>query len=299
MVDLHMHSNYSDDGAFTPLELVEKCAVQGIEVMAVTDHNCASANGEVIEAARERGIRYIPGIEIDCVYKGANFHMLGYGIDYRSPDIARIEQNIRSQNQRASLEMLEKTRALGFQVTAGEMRKLAQNSRWPDSWTGEMFAEILLAKPEHRADPRLMPYREGGSRAENALVNFYWDFYAQGKPCHAGIKIPDMTEVLDIIHQNHGLAVLAHPGINLRGKEQLLAGIVKLGIDGIEAFSSYHSPEQARWWEEKVRDCRLFYTCGSDFHGKTKPSIQLGGHGCSAPREELWRELARLLEKAV
>ena len=37
MVDLHMHSNYSDDGEFTPLELVEKCAAWGVELMAVTE----------------------------------------------------------------------------------------------------------------------------------------------------------------------------------------------------------------------------------------------------------------------
>ena len=62
MIDLHMHSNYSDDGEFTPLELVEKCAECGIKLMAITDHNCACANREVKGAARERGIRSITGI---------------------------------------------------------------------------------------------------------------------------------------------------------------------------------------------------------------------------------------------
>ncbi len=26
MIDLHMHSRYSDDGEFTPSELIEQCA---------------------------------------------------------------------------------------------------------------------------------------------------------------------------------------------------------------------------------------------------------------------------------
>lgn len=297
MIDLHMHSNYSDDGEFTPLELVEQCAAQKVELMSITDHNCSKANQEAEEAAGKRGIRYITGIEIDCTYENANFHMLGYGIDSKSPDFAGIEENIRSQVREASLIMLAKTRELGFAVTEEEMMELSRDSRWPDSWTGEMFAEVLLAKPEYREHPLLLPYREGGSRADNAPVNFYWDFYSQGKPCYAGIKIPDMRSVIDIIHENHGLAILAHPGVNLKGREQLLLGIADLGIDGIEAFSSYHTREQALKYMEQTKAYGLFYTCGSDYHGKTKPAISLGGHGCGAPKEELESELGRLLEK--
>ena len=297
MIDLHMHSNYSDDGTYSPLELVEQCADNGIQIMSITDHNCVTANKEAEKTANEHGIHYISGIEIDCVYEEANFHMLGYGIDYQSSDFSRIEENIRSQIEDASLIMLAKTRELGFEVTAEEMMKLSQGSRWPNSWTGEMFAEVLLSKPEYLNHPMLLPYREGGSRADNAPVNFYWDFYSQGKPCHAGIKIPNMQTIIDIIHQNHGLAVLAHPCVNLIGKESLLDGIITLGIDGIEAFSSYHTPEQALERLDQTRKYGLFYTCGSDFHGKTKPSISLGGHGCNASMEELVQDLRQLLEK--
>lgn len=43
MVDLHMHSSYSDDGEYSPQELVRKCFDAGIRVMSVTDHNCVRA----------------------------------------------------------------------------------------------------------------------------------------------------------------------------------------------------------------------------------------------------------------
>lgn len=35
MIDLHMHSRYSDDGTYTPSELVEQCAAAGVRVMSV------------------------------------------------------------------------------------------------------------------------------------------------------------------------------------------------------------------------------------------------------------------------
>jgi len=37
MIDLHMHSRYSEDGEFTPAELIEQCAAQGITTLSITD----------------------------------------------------------------------------------------------------------------------------------------------------------------------------------------------------------------------------------------------------------------------
>ena len=38
-IDLHIHSAASDDGEYTPQELVAMCTAQGMELIAVTDHN--------------------------------------------------------------------------------------------------------------------------------------------------------------------------------------------------------------------------------------------------------------------
>ena len=56
MIDLHMHSRYSDDGEFTPSELIEQCAEKGVSIVSVTDHNCVRANEEAAKAAKEKGI---------------------------------------------------------------------------------------------------------------------------------------------------------------------------------------------------------------------------------------------------
>lgn len=276
MIDLHMHSRFSEDGEFTPEQLVEQCAALGITTMSITDHNVARANEIAEIAAHAKGIRYIPGIEIDCTYEGVGLHVLGYGIDYRSEDFARIEENVVSQASAVSVKLLEKTQALGFAVTADEMRQAAEGMEHPEIWTGDLFAEVLLAKPEYRDHPLLMPYRAGGKRSDNPYVNFYWDYYSQGKPCHVGMNYPDVQEVIDIIHHNHGFAVLAHPGVNLKGREHLLVPLMELGLDGIEAFSSYHTPDQAVFYYAAAQSRNLLITCGSDYHGKTKPSVKLG-----------------------
>lgn len=277
MIDLHMHSRYSDDGEYTPAELVEQCAAQGIETMAITDHNCVRGVPEALEAAREKGITCIPGVEIDCVYEGVNFHVLGYGIDFDSSDFSQIESSVERQNIRASQVMLKKTQKLGFEkVTEQDMREVSRGCYRKDVWTGEMFAEVLLGMPEYADHPLLDAYRPGGPRSSNPYVNFYWDFYSQGKSCYVKIDFPPMKEIVDMIHRNHGTAVLAHPGVNLRGREHLLDGILSLGVEGVEAFSSYHTPELSRFYYQKAAENGRIVTCGSDFHGKTKPSIRLG-----------------------
>lgn len=287
MIDLHMHSFYSEDGEFSPAALIEKCAELDISKMSVTDHNCIRANFEAESLAEKKGITYIPGIEIDCVYNDIGFHMLAYEIDYRSSDFEMIEKNIRAQSYEASLKMLEKTQILGFHVTENDMWNLSKDSYWKETWTGEMFGEVLLNNPTYEDHPLLAPYRSGGARGDNPYVNFYWDFYAQKKPCHAEIHYPQMQEIIDLIHDNHGLAVLAHPGVNLKGREHLIPEIIRLGIDGIEAFSSYHLPDQAARFCAAADRYRLFVTCGSDFHGKTKPAIEIGNHGCTLSDEHI------------
>lgn len=279
MIDLHMHSRYSEDGELAPAELAELCFRRGITIMSITDHNCARANAEARAHAEERGIRYISGIEIDCVYKGFNFHILGYGIDEQSEDFARIEENVDHQSFLTSLERLEKTQTLGFCVKQNEMWTLSKDAYWKGSWSGEMFAELLLTNPKYADHPLLRPYRPGGARSDNPYVNFYWDYYAQGKPCYVKIEYPSIEEIIGVIHRNHGKAVLAHPGVNLKGREELLGEILGLGMDGVEAFSSYHSQEQADAFYRQARKRGLFATCGSDYHGKTKPSVRLCGYG--------------------
>ncbi len=297
MIDLHMHSRYSSDGELTPSALVEICAEQGIDMMSVTDHNCVRAAAEAVSAAEKRGITCITGTEIDCTYNGMNFHMLGYGIDCASPDFENIENAVRAQGTAASLQMLEKTQALGFHITEAEMRELARDSYWPEMWTGELFAEVLLSRPDNTDHPLLMPYRAGGERGDNPPVNFYWDFYAQGKPCYAAMQYPAMQEVVDLIHQNQGIAVLAHPLVNVKGNRELIGDITALGIDGIEAYSSYHSPAQAADLAIEAKRRGLLITCGSDFHGKTKPAAFPGKHGGSAAADAIKAQLETAIRK--
>lgn len=285
-IDLHMHSMYSDDGEYTPKQLVEMCHKKGIRIMAIADHNSVKAIDEARQTAQELGVQYIPAVEIDCTYEGINLHVVGYGIDYKHEDFVKLEENVLNQELACSMEKLELTNQLGFKVTKEDLDQLSSNG----VYTGEMFGEVLLEKEEYKDHELLKPYRDGGDRSDNPYVNFYWDFYAQGKPCYTEIIYPSLQEIIALIHKHGGKAVLAHPGNNLKGKFEIFDEMMKLGYDGVECFSNYHTSDTVEYFFNKGKEYGIMTTCGSDFHGKTKPAIELGE--CRCPYDEEFIEEA-------
>lgn len=279
-IDLHMHSMYSDDGEYTPTQLVDMCHEAGVKIMAIADHNWVKANEEAKKHADELGMTYIPAIEIDCTYKGVNLHVLGYGIDNQEV-FNQLGEDIEKQEIACSMKKLELTNALGFDLKKEQLDALSTNG----VYTGEMFGEALLNDSRYEDHELLKPYRQGGERSDNPYVNFYWDYYAQGKPCYTEIHFPTLEETIQLIHQHGGVALLAHPGNNLKGQFELFDEMVALGLDGVECFSSYHTTETNEYFYNKAKELNVLYTCGSDFHGKTKPSIYLGENGCLNPQE--------------
>lgn len=286
-IDLHMHTTYSDDGSYSPKEIVDQCLEAGIKIMAIADHNSVKAISKALAYAKKLGICYIPAIEIDCSYQGINLHVLGYQIDYHHPDFLALEENVLQQELKASLKKLELTNQMGFDLKKEDLDRLSDNG----VYTGEMFGEVLLQDKRYLDHPLLKPYREGGSRSDNPFVNFYWDFYSQGKPCYVEIVFPSLKETIDLIHRHGGKAVLAHPGNNLKGNYEVFDEMVELGLDGVEAFSNYHSMETVHYFYQKAKELDLLITCGSDYHGKTKPAIHLGECRCDIEEKEIEKQL--------
>lgn len=275
-IDLHMHSHHSDDGDFSVQELLGLCAQAQVTHLSITDHNSVRAVPEALALARGMGLCVLSGVELDCTHMGRNFHLLGYHFDASRPVFDQIEQSILTQEQHAAQEKIERIqKQTGIPLAVEEVLTTAGGG----VVTGELIAEILLQKEDAAHYAALSPYLPGGARADNPYVNFYWDYFSQGKPAYVPIQYLSLAEGVEILHAAGGIAVLAHPGQNLQGDYSWLDGLIKTGIDGIEAYSSYHNAQAATYFDHAAQQSKLLTTCGSDFHGKTKPSIPLCGHG--------------------
>lgn len=288
-IDLHMHSNYSDDGEFSPKKIVELCLEKGVKYFAIADHNSTKGVAEAKEYCDDKDITIIPAIELDCTIDGVNLHLLGYNVDYKSDDFERIEENIIAQEQVASKERMRLVRALGINFEDSVIDSLSKNG----VVNGEMIAEAAMLFDKNKENKLLKPYYEGGLRSDNPYVNFYWDYCSQGKPAYAEVKFISLQEAIKVVEDNGGIPVLAHPGNNVKENKDLLEKIIKDGVKGLEVYSSYHNEKQTAFYKDFAINNNLIMTCGSDFHGKTKPSISIGGISCEDNEEKIINELSK------
>ena len=274
-IDLHMHSNISNDGDFSPAELMKMCSKAGIKTAALADHNSVRGVAEAIKEGEKFGVKVIPAIEIDCTYKEYNLHVLGYNIDYNNKIFEKIEKNVFEQELKAGDKRMVLVKEAGIFFDEEKVRKLSYDG----TITGEMIGEAAIEDERNRENPLITPYLEGGTRSNNPYVNFYWDWCSKGKPAYVPIKYITLKEAIDIIHKTGGKAVLAHPNNNIGMNEEIFKEITAEGIEGVEVFSSYHSKENAEFFLKMAEKYNVSVTCGSDFHGKTKPAIKLGEMG--------------------
>lgn len=291
-IDLHMHSVHSNDGELSMARLIVLARECSLEFISITDHNSTAGVQEAVALCADTGPRLIPGIEIDCIYKGTDLHLLGYGIDWKARVFTDLEQEVSQKIMDIFPVMVENLCKLGITVDASNV--LAQSGGQLPS--GEMIAEVLLADPVQRENPLLKPYLPGGDRGDMPYINFYRDFFAQGKPAYAGIEFMPFSQAIELVKDHGGVPIVAHPGANLSGRESVIDELLDAGAMGLEAFNNYHDARQTEFFARTAAGRKALITCGSDFHGKTKPLISPGIFRFLPEYEHyLWESLQQLL----
>ena len=245
--DLHIHSHYSSDGEFKIIDIINKCLAQNIDTFSLTDHNSVKGVQEAADGAQQAGIRFIPGIEIDCNYEGVNLHLLGYHIDWKSYDFLLLEEDIASKVMNSFSEMIDNLHRLGFTIEADAVLDQA-NVKLP---SGELIA---------------------------------------GKPAFVPIQYMSFRHAVEMIKDNGGIPIVAHPGLNLKGREQIAEKLLDNGAKGLEVFNNYHQSNQISYFASLVQRQKAIMTCGSDFHGKTKPLINIGQFNFEGQFEDYLKE---------
>ncbi|OCL25251.1 PHP domain-containing protein [Orenia metallireducens] len=272
-IDLHVHSNYSDDADLTPQELIEMAMDRGLAAISITDHNLTDAISEALELVEDNNLEIIPGIEFDTNYGDNILHILGYYIDYNSPKIDELLGGMEEAKKEQFYGRIERLQQLGFNITAQEVLEKADNDR-P---LGGFIAEVLLAKTESKEDPRLETYYTG-EKSDQPYFNFYLDFFRAGQPADIPCWKPSAKDTIKLIKEIGGVAVLAHPGSTLSPEdEDVIDDLIEAGLQGIESYSTYHNEEEVAEWLALAEKKGLLATAGSDFHGHLKPKIELGG----------------------
>jgi predicted metal-dependent phosphoesterase TrpH len=249
-LDLHVHTTYSD-GDFTPREVVKEAKQNWLELIAITDHDECCGYGEV---ANETGIRILPGIELAARYEG-EAHVLGLGVDWRSPElIAHIESAVSLREERAN-SMIEKLRAAGVGITLEDVREESSG---------------IIGRPHIAAALVKKGYAQDVKEAFTAYLSKHTPFYVP----YDKISIEQAAR---LISGAGGKAVLAHPGLLKEDIiNELFPKLAGMGFWGVEAYHPTHTDGQCREFESLARSGGLYVTAGSDFHGSAKPGVDIG-----------------------
>ena len=80
MIDLHVHSTYSD-GTLSPEELIALAEQIGLEAVALCDHNTVAGLSDFLAAAAGKNLQAVPGVEFSTDYQGTELHILGLFIE--------------------------------------------------------------------------------------------------------------------------------------------------------------------------------------------------------------------------
>jgi predicted metal-dependent phosphoesterase TrpH len=271
-IDLHIHSDHSSDGDFSPAEIIEFAREAGCCALSIADHDTASAYPEAIEAAEGSGVEVIPSMEVTTLFEGREFHVLLPFLDWTSAPVLKIAEHVTNGRFIEARERVERLRALGFDISWEEIETGTKGL----APLGVTIARILLEKPGSRLDPRFAPYFTP-ERLPRAASFFYQDYFMDGRPASVPKRHIGLLDVLDLAPSAGAVAVLSHPGAYFQNTtREDLVRLKDRGLGGVEVFTSYHTAEQTVRYAAVAGDLDLVPTAGSDFHGRVKPNVAFG-----------------------
>ncbi len=273
LIDLHVHTTASD-GTMTPEEVVFHAARQGLKAVAITDHDTVDGVQEAMEAGSRAGIEVVPGVEISVDFPG-EMHILGYFIDPFNSQLQQGLAMLRQYRKERNPKMVEKLRDLGFDISVEEVAEAAGGN--------------VIGRPHIAAVMK----QKGYVRDFDEAFELY---LGAGKPAY--VKKDKLTprEGIELVAAAGGIPVLAHPKyLEVNGRKGLQALVEELagyGLRGIEAFYTFHTPEETEVYLDLAERNCLMVTGGTDFHGNNKENIEIGrGQGSLAVSYEILERL--------
>lgn len=275
--DLHSHTQCSD-GTLTPADLVMRARSQGVDVLAVTDHDCTDGLAAAQAAAQVVGLTLIPGVEISVSWGGRTVHIVGLNIDPASPVLQSGLEHMRRFREWRADEIGRRLAKSGVEGALAGARARAQGSLVSRTH----FAHFLVAAG-HAKDLRQVFKR----------------FLVKGKPGHVPGQWATLDEAVGWIRAAGGQAVIAHPARYKLSSGRLCALFTEFkaaGGEAIEVVSGSHSRDDYFRFAKIAGDFGLLASSGSDYHGPESPWIELGRlpplpDGC-VPVWSAWRAVA-------
>jgi hypothetical protein len=261
MIDLHIHSAYSD-GSQSPEALILEAKALGLSAIALTDHDTVDGLPEFMEFGQRHGIKTVPGVEISVdtrLPNNGHLHLLGLFVDPHCATLKTTLDYLVRQREIRAHKIIQKLQDLHIDITMEELLEEA--------------GEGAIGRP-HVAKILL---RKG---VVSSIQEAFDRYLAKGKPAYSDKIKLDETAALNLIREAGGLAILAHPYLmaydTFEEARQKILELRPLGLDGFEVYYPGMPEEYTEKLLRLAGEQNFAVSGGSDYHGENKPGVKMG-----------------------
>ena len=255
MLDLHSHTTASD-GSLTPTQEVQLARKKGCSLIAVTDHDPMGGVAAALEAGKKYNVDVVPGVEISSGVT-LEVHMLGYGMSPDHPVMKAMMEDMRAARVERMERIIENLQKMGVPITVEEVEAVAGGAIGRPH-----IAQVLIA---HGLVPDVR--------------TAFREYIGVGAKAYVERRKMTSEQVIANIRDAGGVPVLAHGGL-LRISEvelnQWIDSMAKKGLMGLECYHNAHTPQMERLLRAAAERNGLLVTGGSDFHGASRPDVEMG-----------------------
>ena len=255
MLDLHIHTTASD-GSLTPTQVVQLARKKGFSLIAVTDHDTMGGVAEALEAGKKYNVDVVPGVEISSGVTREG-PMLGYGRSPAHPVMKAMLEDMRAARVERMERIIENLQKMGVPITVEEVEAVAGGAIGRPH-----IAQVLIA---HGLVPDVR--------------TAFREYIGVGAKAYVERRKMTSEQVIANIRDAGGVPVLAHGGL-LRISEvelnQWIDSMAKKGLMGLECYHNAHTPQMERLLRAAAERNGLLVTGGSDFHGASRPDVEMG-----------------------
>lgn len=255
--NLHTHSNHSD-GGYSPRDLARTAKAEGYGAVAVTDHDTVTGYAELREECEKLGLETVFGAEFSSPSKllpakegvrteNNSFHICGYGFDPEYPGMKQYLLELGAQKAAQTRQIYDMAVEKGLirGIEWEEIIALNPGKTWI---SGSQFFIAMQAKGLLEEKDRSWLSRE-----------VFRPLRAKAMPC----VFRQEHEIIQLIRDAGGIAVLAHPHEQL----QFIEPLMEMGIEGLEACHWLLTEEEQVSALKIGLEKNLYISGGSDHHG--------------------------------
>jgi len=265
-IDLHIHTKTCSDGNLSIEEIFREAKRRGIDLMSTTDHDSIDCQERAIALAKEYGIAYIPGVELNVIFqylgKSISLDFLGYQYDINNQELKDKLQLAREHREARACQILEKL-----------------NTEF-DKENIQRFTEQDLKNIQDSVDGTFGRPHIANYLVEKGIVKDKQEAFDKYLVKCDVPKYPlSLAEASELIRNAGGILVHAHPGDpngtslvsithDLDEQAKIIEEYMLDYIDGVECWHSRNDTKTTSHYIEFARKHGIIMTGGSDCHQK-------------------------------